>query len=114
MATFNKRFVCLLIYRQTISLPVGPLCLWTLPSGGSGGRAPVINNFTTDQLIFTIELSSWKELEKEPTAGVAKFCVVVRSVRIHRLCYNLFCNIVFSICIVLFVDCLLYCILLLH
>ena len=33
MATFTKKFVCLLIYRQTVSLPVGSLCLWTLTEG---------------------------------------------------------------------------------
>ena len=51
MAAFTRRFVCLL--RQTISLPVGSLCLWILTSGGSGGRIPVINNFATDQPIYS-------------------------------------------------------------
>ena len=39
----------------------------------------VINNFATDQPIFTIGFSSQRVLLKELIAGVAKFCVVVRS-----------------------------------
>ena len=73
MAAFTK----LLIYGKTISFPVGSLCLRTLTSDGSGGQIPV-NNFATDQPIFTNWLSFAEVLVKELIAEVAKFCVVVR------------------------------------
>ena len=64
MSVFTKRFVCLLLYKQTYfshcRIPVFVnLNIWWQR------KSNTINNFATDQMIVTIGLSSWRVAVKE-------------------------------------------------